>query len=219
MATTLQSQLPAPPKHNLFVPKRGSLLKLVGGLMLAISFFMPALYLPKEQISHTALSIASLNLNIASGYLLVAIVPIFYILGVTTFLLVLYGRFTRGGVSRGLLVVHILEMLLVVAASGTSLVLALNFPQNQFGIFLVGPAILAWLALVIQFVATWFMRSQSLMWRVIHATQLCGALNLLLFGIIVLDTLYYPHRRVDVGLFSALAGSGLLMIGNENRRD
>ncbi len=217
MATTLQSQLPTPSQRSLYVPKQGSLLKLLGGLVLAVSFFMPALTILKTQETHTLFSLVSLNLNIASSYLLVAIVPIFYMLGLTTFLLILYGRFTQRGVSRGLLVFHILTMVLVFLASGTAMIMALTFPENQFGIFLVGPAMLVWLALVIQFGATWLMKGQHIMWRVVRSTQLCGGLNLLVFAIILLDTLYYKQRRVQYGLLLTMLGSLMLTFGNDSK--
>lgn len=212
MATTLQSQLPTPSKEAIHVPREGSILKLVGGLALAASFFMPALHLPNQKISHTALSIATLDLNIANGYLLVAIVPIFYLLGLTTSLVMIYGRFTQSGVSRGLLAAHLLEMVLVVAASGGALILALTLPQ-QVGSILVPLALLGWLALVINFVAIWFRKGQTFVKRVVSATQIAGALNVLVFAIILLDTLFYKERRVDAGLVVALVGSFLMMWG------
>ncbi len=210
MATTLRSQLPTPSKQAIYVPREGSLLKFVGGLALAASFFMPALYMPSKSISHTALSVATLDLNIANGYLLVAIVPIFYLLGLTTSLVMFFGRFTQSGVSRGLLALHLLEMVLVVVASGTALVLSLTLPQ-QVGSILVPLALLGWLALTINFVAIWLRKGQSFIQRVVKGTQITSALNVLLFSIILLDTLFYTDRRIDTGLVVAFAGSFLMM--------
>lgn len=216
MAVSLQSQLPAPSQQGLSVPKQGSIAKLVGGLVLIASFFMPAITMPQSQETLMAWNITNLKLDSAVAYLLVAIVPIFYAFGFTTFLLIALGRFSKQGVSRTMVGLHVFEMILVVFASGGALALALTLP-NQFGVFLVAPGILIWLALVISFVATWFMRSEPFMWRVIRATQLCGALNLLLFAIVTLDTLYYTERRVSIGLVAALLGSFLLMLGNDQR--
>lgn len=219
MAVSLQSQLPTPSQQGLFVPRQGSIVKLVGGLVLIASFFMPAIYIPQTQKALTAWKFADLTtLDSAAIYLLVAIVPVFYALGFTTFILMLFGRFTKEGASRTLLAVHVLALILVVGASGAALALALTF-QSQLGVFLVAPGILAWLALVIQFVATWFLRAESFMWRIIRATQLCGALNLLIFAIATLTILYDTERRVDMGLVAALIGSFLLMYGNDPRHD
>lgn len=217
MATTLQSQLPAPSQHSLRVPKQGSLLKFMGGLSLAASFFLPVLKNSSNQSQNLLSLLSTIQFTDPMLYLFVGIVPIFYTLGLTTVMLVVFGRFTQRGISRGLVRFHIFEMILVILASGAGLLMALT-KDHRFATFMVGPALLAWLALFVNFIATWLTKSQSLMWRVVRSTQLSGAFNFLIFGLVVLDTLYNQKQRVELGLWMAAAGSFLLMIGNEPKR-
>ncbi len=195
-------------RQVLCLPKLPGFFYLLGGALLFASLFLPAVKRPDTgellyPIMIWKYSFPGTPLGI---FLLKVTLPIFYLFGLTTFTLGLTGSFTKKGISRVTIFVHIFEVILLLLGTGIFFIAAVIAIEDiTFGIFLSGFGMIGWIVLTAAFVY-YTITAENIIERLNLTTTIGSLLTFLVMVIITLDTLYYKNRRVHYGLLLSLAG-------------
>jgi len=203
---SVQATQKAPSSQTLVPPKQGSLLNLVASGLLIASFFLPAFKIEGQVFyPYNFMTIKDLYLQI--------LVPVFYGFGFTSLLLAMIGLFTSKPLPKIALVLHIMLNFLLVLGGGFVLHAALLNPLHDFSMTLLGPALLIWWPLFLQYSITWF-RKRSIVWKVARSNWIASSLSLTFFSIALVSISYAAKRDVGYGLLISIVAFIVLIVGN-----
>lgn len=197
------------PAH-IIVSKEGNWHYLLGGAALTIGFFLPAIR--AETISYAPYH------ALAMGAPLLKLLPLIYILGLTTTLLIGTGRFSKQGIPTHLLITHMILSVGIILGTGVLLHWGLVVQSKRFGVVLMPFALLFWWPLFITFVMAWVWKRSTFLAQMLDTTWISAACALLLFSIVLLDVYYYGTYKIAAGLLVSAAGAFLVMLGGIRNR-
>lgn len=213
---TKQRSLAVQPVKGLMLPKQGTFRKMSGGFLLMASFFLPAIFTKDSTVY------PFLNGMLFQDIWLQSFLPILYLSGFTSGLVSMIGRFRALGVPKLVLFVHLVVNTLVILGSGVVLFMALLTPnKHDFSLVLIGPALLIWLPIFVQFGLTWMNRKKPFSWKLARVTWIGAIMSLVYFSMAIFTAMYNADQQVGYGMYVSVAAAILIMTGgvqNEERK-
>lgn len=198
-------QEPHQARPKIIVTKEGNFHYLFGGFMLMASFFMPAALLPEKALYPFH--------SLFAAHISIKFLPVLYVLGLSTSLLIGAGRFRNNGIPNHLLITHMLLSSTIILGTGIILHGALIQTSNRFGLTMMPLALLCWWPLFFRFVLTWVWKKRPFIVKLLSTTWISAACAGLIFSIGLLDMYYYKKYQIGYGLILSAAGTFFIMLG------